>query len=178
MNNIQDAQSDMRNGYGYGSIGVFISGIVWITTSLIVNYYSSQKGIWALIIGGMFIFPLATLIGKLIGIKGAHNKSNPFGKLGMEGTIWMIMCIPLAYGLSLVKVEWFFQGMLMIIAGRYLTFVSIYGLRIYWILGSILGLTAYALYKIEAGAFISALAGGLIEVIFGIIIYVLYKYDK
>jgi hypothetical protein len=178
MNNLQDAQNDMRNSYGHGSIGVFISGMVWITASLIVNYHSSQKGIWALIIGGMLIFPLATLIGRLIGIEGGHNKSNPLGKLAMEGTIWMIMCIPLAYGLSLVKVEWFFQGMVMIIAGRYLTFASIYGLRIYWILASILGLTAYTLFKIEIGAFISALAIGLIEVIFGIVIYILYKYDR
>ncbi len=178
MNNLQEAQSDMRTGYGHGSIGVFISGIVWITASLMVNYYSPQKGIWALIIGGMLIFPLATLLGKLIGIKGGHNKSNPLGKLAMEGTIWMIMCIPLAYGLSLVNIEWFFQGMLLIIAGRYLTFASIYGLRIYWILGSILGLAAYILFKIEAEAFISALTGGLIETLFGVVIYVIYKNDK
>ncbi|MFV8346488.1 DUF7010 family protein [Flavobacterium sp. ZB4P13] len=178
IGNLQDAQGDMRDGYGYGSIGVFVSGIVWVFSSLIVNYHSSQKGIWTLIIGGMFIFPMATLIGKLIGIKGGHNKNNPLGKLAMEGTIWMIMCIPLAYGLSLIKVEWFFQGMLMIIAGRYLTFASIYGMRFYWVLGTILGLAAYTLFKMEAGSFPSALTGGLIEIIFGIVIYGLYRYDK
>lgn len=178
IGNLQDAQSDMRDGYGYGSIGVFVSGIVWVFSSLIVNYHSSHNGIWTLIIGGMFIFPLATLIGKLMGIKGAHNKNNPLGKLAMEGTIWMIMCIPLAYSLSLIKVEWFFQGMLMIIAGRYLTFASIYGMRLYWVLGTILGLVAYSLYKMEAGGFPSALTGGLIEIIFGIFIYGLYRYDK
>lgn len=178
IGNLQDAQDDMRDGYGYGSIGVFVSGIVWVFSSLIVNYHSSQKGIWTLIIGGMFIFPMATLIGKLMGIKGGHNKNNPLGKLAMEGTIWMIMCIPLAYGLSLIKVEWFFQGMLMIIAGRYLTFASIYGMRLYWVLGTILGLAAYTLFKMEAGSLPSALTGGLIEIIFGIVIYGLYRYDK
>lgn len=178
MDNIQDAQADMRNGYGYGSTGVFISGIVWLISGLVVNLQSPQKGIWALIIGGMFIFPLSALIGKLIGIKGGHNKNNPLGKLVMEGTIWMIMCIPLAYGLSLNKTEWFFQGMLMIIAGRYLTFASIYGMRLYWILGAVLGLAAYILFKMEAGAFPSALTGGLIEIIAGIIIYGLYRNDE
>jgi hypothetical protein len=178
MNNLQDAQGDMRNGYGYGAVGVFVSGIVWLLSSLIANSHSSQTAIWTLIIGGILIFPLATLIGKLIGIKGGHNKNNPLGKLAMEGTIWMIMCIPLAYGLSLNKAEWFFQGMLMIIAGRYLTFASIYGIRIYWVLGTILGLASYTLFKLEAGNFSSALAGGLIEIIFGIIIYGLYIYDK
>ena len=178
MDNLHNAQEDMRNSYGYGSIGVFISGLVWITSGLIMNLYSSQKGIWTLIFGGMLIFPLATLVGKLIGIKGGHNKTNPLGKLAMEGTIWMIMCIPLAYGLSLVKVEWFFQGMLMIIGGRYLTFASIYGLRIYWVLGTILGLAAYVLFKMEAREFTSALTGGLIEVIFGIVIYFRYRNNK
>ena len=178
MDNLQDAQSDMRNGYGYGSVGILVSGIIWIISSLIVKYYSPEKGIWALIIGGMFIFPLGTLIGKLIGIKGKHDKNNALGKLGMEGTIWMIVCIPLAYGLSLIKVEWFFQGMLMIIGGRYLTFASIYGMRIFWLLGAVLILLAYTLFFIHADIFTSAFTGGLIEIIFGIIIWVLYKNNK
>ena len=155
MNNLQVAQSDMRSGYGHGSIGVL-----------------------ALIIGGMLIFPISALMGKLIGIKGVHDKNNPLGKLAMEGTIWMIMCIPLAYGLSLVKLEWFFQGMLMIIAGRYLTFASIYGRRIYWILATSLGFAAFVLFKIEVDAYISAFTGGLIEIIFGVIIYIQYKYKN
>lgn len=178
MNNLQDAQNDMRNGYGYGSIGILVSGIIWIISSLIVNFYSPEKGIWALIIGGMFIFPIGTLIGKLMGIKGQHDKNNALGKLAMEGTIWMIVCIPLAYGLSLIKVEWFFQGMLMIIGGRYLTFASIYGLRTYWLLGAVLILAAYALFFTHASIFASAFTGGLIETIFGISIYVSYKSDK
>lgn len=97
MDRLQDARDDMRNGYGNGATGVFISGIAWLISSLIVNLHTAQKGIRALIIiGGMFIFPMATLIGKLAGIKGAHNKNSPLGKLVMEGTVWMIMCIPLA----------------------------------------------------------------------------------
>lgn len=176
MDSLQKAQEDMRIGYGYGSIGVLVSGVVWVTASLIVNFYSSQKGIWALIIGGMLIFPVSTLIEKLIGVKGGHDKNNPLGKLGMEGTIWMIMCIPLAYGLSLNKSEWFFQGMLMIIGGRYLTFASIFGMRIYWVLGAVLGLSAYILFNFQVNDFASALTGGLIEITFGIVMYVLYIY--
>ncbi|MEO7976482.1 hypothetical protein [Flavobacterium sp.] len=165
----------MRSGYGYGSIGVFISGLVWLLSGLMVNLYSSHNGIWTLIIGGIFIFPISTLIAKLIGIRGGHDKNNPLGKLAMEGTIWIIMCIPLAYGLSLIKAEWFFQAMIMIIAGRYLTFASIYGMRIYWVLGSILGIASYALFKLEVDAYVSALTGGLVEVLFGAMIYIQYK---
>lgn len=178
MNHLDKAQHDMKNGYAYGSTGVLVSGIIWILSSLAVHFYNPQKGIWCLIIGGIFIFPLSTLIGKLAGIKGEHQKGNPLGKLAMEGTIWMIMCIPLAYGLSLHKAEWFFQGVLMIIGGRYLTFATIYGTKMYWILGAVLGLAAFILFKTEAGAFLSALTGGSIEMIFGIVIYGLYRNDK
>lgn len=175
MDNLQDSQRDMKTGYAYGSTGVLVSGFIWIASGLIVNFYSPQKGIWALLIGGAMIFPLSALMGKLMGIKGEHQKNNPLARLAMEGTIWMIMCIPLAYVLSLSKTEWFFQGMLMIIAGRYLTFVSIYGLRIYWFLGAALGLAAFILFRFEVAAFPSALTGGLIEIIFGIVIYSYYK---
>ncbi len=178
MTNLQDAQQDMKNGYGYGAVGVIVSGIVWLLSSLAVNFYSPKNGIWTLIIGGMLIFPVANLIGKLIGLKSKHDKNNPLAKLTMEGTIWMIMCIPLAYGLSLIKVEWFFQGMLMIIGGRHLVFATVYGTRIYWVLGAMLGVAAYILFKLEATAFISVLAGGLIEIILGIIIYILYNKNK
>lgn len=175
MASLQDAQEDMKNGYGYGSVGVIVSGIVWLISSSAVNFYSPKNGIWTLIIGGMLIFPVSNLIGKLIGFKGGHDKNNPLAKLTMEGTIWMIMCIPLAYGLSLIKVEWFFQGMLMIIAGRHLTFATVYGTRIYWILGAMLGVAAFILFKLEATAFVSVLTGGLIEIILGIIIFILYN---
>lgn len=175
---LQDSQQDMKTGYAYGSTGVLVSGIIWVISSLIVNFYSPQKGIWALLIGGVLIFPLSALMGKLMGIKGEHQKNNPLARLAMEGTIWMIMCIPLAYVLSLSKAEWFFQGMLMIIAGRYLTFVSIYGLRIYWVLGAALGLAAFILFRFEIAAFPSALTGGLIEIVFGSIIFSNYKRKK
>lgn len=178
MTNLQDAQQDMKNGYGHGSIGVIVSGIVWVISSLVVNFYSSQKGIWTLLIGGALIFPISILIGKIIGLKCSNDKNNPLTKLTMEGTIWMLMCIPLAYGLSLIKVEWFFQGMLMIIAGRHLTFATVYGTRIYWVLGAMLGLAAYILLSLKATAFISALTGGLIEIILGIIIYIVYYNSK
>lgn len=178
MDNLKEAQQDMKDNYGYGSVGVFVSGAIWFLSSLAVNFYTPQKAIWVLIIGGIFIFPLSTFIGKLTGIKGDHHKGNPLGKLAMEGTIWMIMCIPLAYGLSLHKTEWFFQGMLMIIGGRYLTFASIYGTKIYWLLGGILGLAAFSLFKTAAGAFLSAFTGACVEMIFGVIIYSMYRRDK
>lgn len=167
MNNIQQAQQDMRTAYGFGSTGILSSGLVWLISAIAVNQFNTNTGIWTLIIGGMMIVPLSMLIGKLAGISGSHTNGNPLGKSAMEGTVWMIMCIPLALGLSLVRPEWFFQGMLMIIGGRYLTFASLYGMRIYWLLGALLAAAATVLFVTQSGAFYSALTGAFTEIIFG-----------
>lgn len=178
MQNLAEAQHDMRDGYANGAIGIIVSGIVWSLSSLSIHFYSSSKGIWTLIIGGMFIFPAGMLMTKLLGIRGSHHNDNPLGKLAMEGTVWMILCIPLAYGLSLQKTEWFFQGMMLIIAGRYLTFATIYGMRLYWGLAGLLVVGAYLLFSMRASDFTSALTGGIIEITVGIAFYLIFRNDQ
>lgn len=178
MGSLLKAQEEMRSGYANGFLGVAVSGVVWTVTSAIIHYYSVNNGIWALLIGGMLISPITSIFGKILGIKGTHAKDNPMGKLAMEGTIWMLMCIPLAYALSRQNEAWFFQGMAMIIGGRYLTFATVYGLRVYWVLGGALGVMTYILFSMNAGAFMSTGCVGIVELIFSVIIYIKYKSDK
>jgi len=178
INLLESAQQDMRTGYGYGSTGIFSSGLVWLCAAVAVLQFGVDTGIWTLIIGGMMIFPLSMLIGKLAGIPGKHDSSNPLGKSAMEGTVWMLMCIPMAFGLSLVRPEWFFQGMLLIIGGRYLTFATLYGMKVYWLLGALLGAAVFVLFAMQAGAFYSALAGALIEIIMGTVLYILFRKQR
>lgn len=160
----RQAQTDMRQGYANGSIGIIVSGLIWLISAIITYQYSAKQAVWVLLIGGMFIHPASMLLSKVIGLSGTHTKRNPLGNLALEGTIFMIMCLPLAFGLSLQYVEWFFQGMLLIIGGRYLTFASIYGIRIYWILGAVLGGAAYLLFYFKVQSFGSLLTGSLIVV--------------
>jgi hypothetical protein len=174
-NTISQAQSDISKGYADGSVGMIISGLIWLTSAFVSFQFSDKQAIWTLIIGGMFIHPLSVLSIKLMRFSETHTKGNPLEKLGMEGTIFMIMCIPLAYGLSLQHSEWFFQGMLMIIGGRYLTFASIYGNRLYWVLGAVLGVAAYLLFSLKVESFGSVLTGSLIEIVFGLFILITFQ---
>lgn len=73
----------MRKGYGYGAIGVMVSGMVWLISSFAMYHYSPQKAILTLLIGGVLISPITTLIEKIIGLNG-HHKSNPLKHLAME----------------------------------------------------------------------------------------------
>lgn len=172
---ISQAQTDMRKGYANGSVGIIVSGIVWLISAIVTYQYSAKQAVWTLLIGGMFIYPLSVLLSKAIGLSGTHTKGNPLGNLAMEGTIFMLMCLPLAFGLSLQHTEWFFQGMLLIIGGRYLTFASIYGNRLYWVLGAVLGVAAYLLFSFKTQPFGSVLTGSLIEIAFGFFMFLTFR---
>lgn len=164
---IRQHQKDMRDGYGNGALGIIVSGLVWIVSAIVAFQFSEKHAIWTLFFGGTMIFPLSMLLGKVAGIRGTHKKGNPLGNLALEGTVLMIMCIPIAYVVSLQQSAWFFNAMLLIIGGRYLTFNSIYGIKLYWLLGALLGIAGYLLFIFRVPSFGSALTGGIIEIIFG-----------
>ena len=169
------AQTDMRKGYANGSIGIIVSGLIWLISATTSYQYSAKQAVWTLLIGGIFIHPVSLLISKAIGRNGTHTKGNPLGNLAMEGTVFMIMCLPVAFGLSLQHAEWFFQGMLLIIGGRYLTFASIYGIKLYWILGAVLGVAAYLLFYFKVQSLGCLLTGSLIEISFGLWMFLSFR---
>ena len=171
---INEAQYDMCKGYANGSLGIIVSGSMWLISAFVSYYFSANQAIWTLLIGGALISPISSVIEKLIGLNG-HNAGNPFRNLAMESTVWMLMCLPLAYGLSLQQVEWFFQAMLLIIGGRYLTFATLYGRKVYWILGASLGVAAYLLFKLKIQSYGSLLTGSSIEITFGIFMYFFHR---
>ncbi|WP_375325901.1 hypothetical protein [Flagellimonas sp. GZD32] len=175
---IKVAQSELRVGYANGAFGVLASSLVWLTAAIVAHLVSPQTAVWSLFFGGMFIHLLGLLLTKMMGVSAKHSKQNPMGKLIMEGTVFMLMCIPLALLLSLQNPAWFFQGMLLIIGGRYLTFSTIYGYKGYWILGGILGLTAFGLFFLKGSSGVSALCGSLIELGFSFLLFFSFRKSK
>ena len=175
IDTIAQAQTDMCKGYANGSLGILVSGFMWLISAIVAYQYSENKSVWALLIGGMLIHPVSLLLYKIIGLKGNHTKGNPLGNLAMEGTFFMIMCLPIAYGLSLQNTQWFFQAMLLIIGGRYLTFSTIYGTKIYWILGATLGVAAYILFRFNMPSFVTLLTGSAIEISFGLFMFLSFR---
>ena len=65
--------------------------------------------------------------------------------------------------------------MLLIIAGRYLTFATLYGLKIYWAFAATLTISAVPLVILEAPAVSGAFTGALIEYAYGIAIFATVK---
>ena len=165
------AQADMRSGYFDGAPGILVSGLVWLVAGLVAVLASERIAVLALLFGGAAIHPLSVLVTKLLGRPGAHSKGNPLGRLAIEGTFWLLAGIAIAYGMHDLRPEWFFPAMLLIIGGRYLTFQSLYGLRIYWACGAILCIAGLALALARAPVPIGAFAGASIELIFAALVF-------
>lgn len=164
------AQRDMRAGYLGGAPGVLVSGTVWAVAACVAAWLPPQRAIWALFVGGMFIHPIAVLCARLLGAPGRHSPGNPLGPLAMATTFWMIAMLPLAYGIALWRIELFFPAMLLVIGGRYLCFHTLYGNRLYWAIGAVLGLAGYGLAALDAPPVLGAAAGALIEIVFSLVL--------
>lgn len=163
---VSEAQVDMRQGYLSGGAGILASALAWSVAAGVAVAVSAQQGVWALLIGGMLIHPVALLICKLLGARGAHTPGNPLGQLAGASTFWLIFCLPLAYGLSLQQPGWFFPAMLLAIGGRYLVFATVYGMRLYWTLGLALAGAGFALGYLAAPVHVAAITGAALEAAF------------
>lgn len=177
--NFAQAQADMRAAYWHGAFGVLASALAWSIAAGIAASGKPQQAVWALLIGGMFIFPVSMGLARLAGRSGMHQKTNPLGRIAMFSTFGLMAGCALALGVAMLKLEWFFPTMLLVIGGRYLVFTTVYGLRIYWACGLSLAAAGLALGALLAapspelkatGPFLGALTGALIETLFGAVL--------
>lgn len=74
--------------------------------------------------------------------------------------------------------QWFFPAMLLVIGGRYLTFSTMYGMRIYWVCGLLLAATSVALVKLNVPFSIQPFTGALIEIIFAPFVFMQGRKEK
>ena len=160
----------MRDAYYGGATGAVTSASVWLAAAVVAAFGTSTAAILTLVFGGMLIFPLSVLLCKAIGRSGKHSSENPLASLAIEGTIWMILAILIAIAVAFYSTPLFFPAMLLVIGGRYLTFATLYGMKIYWAFGASLALAAFPIAALEAPVFVGALAGAVIEYAYGAVI--------
>lgn len=170
---LSQAQADMRFAYCSGASGMLASSLAWLCAAIATGLASPQQAVWVLFIGGMLIHPVGVLISKLAGRPGNHSKGNPLGSLAWASTLWLVFSLPLAYGVSMLRIEWFFPAMLLVIGGRYLVFSSLFGMRIYWACGLALAAAGYILVQASASPAAGATTGAVIEAAFAVVIFVI-----
>ena len=168
--NFEAAQENMKDAYYGGSTGVFASGLVWCLAGIVAIFSSQYNSMLTLFFGGMFIHPLGMLFSKILKRAGNHHSDNPLGKSALENTIIIFVGLFLAFSISQSHIEWFYPIMLMIIGARYMTFQTLYGLKIYWLLGAILMMSGVGGILLNTSFIVGAFVGGGLEVIFSFII--------
>lgn len=168
---IAEAQRDMRAGYLGGAPGMFASALVWLAAGVVASTSTPSRAITALFVGGMFIHPLGVVLAKTLGRAGTHTRGNPLGALALESTVLLLLGFPLAYVVSQGHVSWFFPAMLLVIGGRYLTFATLYGLRVYWACGAMLAGAGILLVATRAPFAVGAFAGAALELGFALWIF-------
>ena len=166
----EDAQKDMNLAYFAGGPGVLVSGLIWCFAGLVALQYSYQSSMLTLFFGGMFIHPLAMVFSKILKRSGKHDPKNPLGKLALESTIILFVGLFIAFYVAKLQVEWFYPIMLMIIGVRYLVFNTLYGLKVYWILGAFLMLSGVFCILLGANFVMGAFIGGATEIVFSLVI--------
>lgn len=165
---IDKAQNDMKTAYLDGGPGVLVSGVVWLTAGIIALYFSKQISFNVFFIGGMLIHPVGVLVTKLFNRSGKHQSDNPLAKLAFENTVILLLGIFIAYTIFQVQPNWLYPIMLIIIGGRYLTFQTVYGMKIYWMLGAILAIAGISTLISNQPFYLTPIIGGLLEIVIGV----------
>lgn len=159
-------QIEIRHAYLDGAPGILVSGLVWITASVVCYTLGVDKAVWTLLIGGALIYPIGLVATRAFGRSAKTSSSNALNQLAMASTVWLIVGCAMSYGLYLLMPVLFFPAMMATIGSRYLIFASVYGKAIYWILGGSLIIAAnLTLFTAVAPAHAAGL-GGLIELVF------------
>lgn len=175
---IVDAQRDMRAAYYGGAPGLVASGVIWLLAGSLAAAINPKSGVIALCLGGAVIHPLAQLLCKMLGRSGRHQADNPLASLALESTGVLLLCLLLAVAISFYRIELFFPAMLIVIGARYLTFQTIYGLRVYWICGAILALAGLALASANLWLPTVAFITALIEWSFALVIFLQSRHEN
>lgn len=138
------AQSELRQSYLHGGPGTVVSGIIWLIAGIIVGRFDVSVGFTALFFGGMLIFPITTLIVRVLLRRAAPVKENPGGTTVVETIFPMIGGLFGAWLLIPHRPDFVFPVAAIAVGSHYFGFRTAYGDSIFWILGSAMCVTGFA----------------------------------
>jgi len=167
---IQDAQREVRSVYIGGFWGQLVSSVIWLVSATVATWVSPKASILTVVLGGFFIFPLTQMLLRLSGRPARVSKDNSFHFLGMQIAfvlpISMLLLVPVGqYDLNL-----FFPALMVLLGAHYFPFATLYGMRMFLLLGGILIAAGVVIAHWFSGTFsLGAWVGGLALLVFACI---------
>ena len=92
---IREAQEESRNVFLGGSVGQLVSSAIWFASAALATWGSRNTAMLTLVVGGVFIFPLTTLVLRALGRPASLSRENPLGFLAMQVAVTIPLAIPL-----------------------------------------------------------------------------------
>jgi len=136
MSELTQAQAELRYRYRSGSVGQIYAGTVWLLSAGLWAAVGSTAGFFVLLIGGFFIYPVTTLVSRLLGNPGSVPPANPLREASITIPIVGALCIPVAGAAALYDIEWFYPAFMVVMGAHYLPFSHLYGMRMFLPLGT------------------------------------------
>ena len=133
---INDAQKEVRTVHLGSFSGLIVTGLIWLLSAAMSAWMSTGLAIWALILGGTFIFPLSQLLQKAMGKPSTLSKENPFGALAMQIAFVIPFCYPVIAAATIHNTNWFYPAFLVVVGAHYLPFIFLYGMWQFGILAA------------------------------------------
>lgn len=134
----RDVQREAREIFLGGSVGQAVTGTLWLVSTLFGTLVGVRAAIEALFLGGFFIFPITQGVLKLMGRPVSLKKENPLSNYTLLSVLAMTLLYPLVYASCLRNINWFYPSFLIIVGTHYLSFVALYGLLHYLVLGIVM----------------------------------------
>jgi hypothetical protein len=167
---ILDAQRDMRSAFLGGFAGQLVSGLIWLIAAAVGTWVSPGAGMATLFFGSMGIFPLTQLGVRLLGRPGKVSPENKLWGLGPQSAFTVPINFLLVGAATLYREAWFFPAAMIVVGSHYLTFITLYGMRMFGVLAALLVVAGAALGLYGPATF--SLGGWVAAVLFIVFAFV------
>jgi hypothetical protein len=170
---VSDAQKEVRRVYLGGLIGNTVSGVLWLASACLGTWYSRKAAIILLVVGGFFIYPVLSLILRVVGRPAALSSANPFRFLAIQVAFVLPLSMPLVAPVVAYRASWFYPAMMVLVGAHYLPFATLYGMRSFLVLGAVLISSGIAIALYLPGNFsLGGWVGGVILLVLAAVGYI------
>ncbi|KTS91880.1 hypothetical protein NS183_01875 [Microbacterium testaceum] len=176
---VETAQADVRRVYRGGFSGPLVSAVIWAAASAASIWGPIWLSMSVLFLGGMMIFPLSAVVLKIMGGPAFLPRGHPSAALAMQCAFTVPLGLLVAIALGSVAPTLFLPASLIIVGAHYLTFISLYGMRLYGVLaGGLVAVGATAMFAAPPLRDVSGWIGAVILLAFAVLLYLAARAER
>lgn len=135
---VRNAQRENRSVYIGGFWGQLLYATIWLASAALGTWVTPKASILAIVIGGMFVFPLMKVMLRLSGRRTSLSRENPFTSLGMQVALVLPFSMLLLVPVGLYDLNLLFPALMVLTGAHYLPFTFLYGMRMFLFLAAML----------------------------------------